>query len=135
MHVVLDPVFAALQEDIHTDVLVTGEYEFSEKPGTTTNLKVNVFPHITDSFGHMLYTKEKFSFTTEKEKLTPLEAKIRHFEYLSQSIANNFNYLRKQGTEMQDTNHHLHVLFLIALAVWQVFILSKGFFKAKELID
>uniref|UniRef100_A0A3Q3VZM8 GOLD domain-containing protein n=1 Tax=Mola mola TaxID=94237 RepID=A0A3Q3VZM8_MOLML len=53
-----------LREDIHRNVLVTGEYELSEEPRTTTNLK------ITDSFGSMLYTKQnatqgKFSFTTE----------------------------------------------------------------------
>uniref|UniRef100_A0A673JDF3 Transmembrane emp24 domain-containing protein 10-like n=1 Tax=Sinocyclocheilus rhinocerous TaxID=307959 RepID=A0A673JDF3_9TELE len=53
-----------LREEIHKDVLVTGEYEIIEQPNTKTNLK------ITDSSGHILYVKEdatkgKFAFTTE----------------------------------------------------------------------
>uniref|UniRef100_A0AAZ3PN74 GOLD domain-containing protein n=1 Tax=Oncorhynchus tshawytscha TaxID=74940 RepID=A0AAZ3PN74_ONCTS len=53
-----------LREEIHKDVLVTGEYEVSEQPNAKTNLK------ITDSSGHILYSKEdaskgKFAFTTE----------------------------------------------------------------------
>ncbi|KAL4237449.1 Transmembrane emp24 domain-containing protein 10 [Mactra antiquata] len=54
-----------LREEIHKDVLVTGEYELSDGPGQKTNLAV------TDSKGHLLYTKEdaskgKFAFTTEE---------------------------------------------------------------------
>ncbi|KAE8607669.1 hypothetical protein XENTR_v10011245 [Xenopus tropicalis] len=53
-----------LKEEIHKDVLVTGEYEVSEQPGLTCDLKV------TDSIGHILYSKEdarkgKFAFTTD----------------------------------------------------------------------
>ncbi|XP_075874327.1 transmembrane emp24 domain-containing protein 10-like [Nelusetta ayraudi] len=53
-----------LKEEVDRDVLVTGEYELSEEPRTTTNLK------ITDSDGYVLYsrknaTRGKFSFTTE----------------------------------------------------------------------
>ncbi|XP_032872366.1 transmembrane protein Tmp21-like [Amblyraja radiata] len=53
-----------LREEIHKDVLVTGEYELSEQPGGRTDLKV------TDSSGHILYSKEqaskgKFAFTTD----------------------------------------------------------------------
>ncbi|CAI9591712.1 unnamed protein product [Staurois parvus] len=53
-----------LKEEIHKDVLVTGEYEVSEQPGIVTHLKV------TDSIGHILYSKEdskkgKFAFTTD----------------------------------------------------------------------
>lgn len=53
-----------LKEEIHKDVLVTGEYDVSEQPGIVTHLKV------TDSIGHILYSKEdakkgKFAFTTE----------------------------------------------------------------------
>lgn len=54
-----------LKEEIHKDVLVTGEYELSDGPGQKTNLAV------TDSKGHILYSKEdakkgKFAFTTEE---------------------------------------------------------------------
>ncbi|KAG8437891.1 hypothetical protein GDO86_008549 [Hymenochirus boettgeri] len=53
-----------LKEEIHKDVLVTGEYEVSEQQGLSSNLKV------TDSVGHILYSKEdakkgKFAFTTD----------------------------------------------------------------------
>ncbi|GAA6213661.1 transmembrane emp24 domain-containing protein 10 [Lates japonicus] len=192
--VLSDPVFSiifylpvnsrkCLQEDVNQNVLVTGDYEISAVPKTTTNLQ------ITDSFGHMLYTKEnatkgKFSFTTEnhnqfnicfhsrspmgtrripdqlvklntkhgteaknyeeiekEEKLTPLEARLRHLEYLSHSIADN---LRKRWKEMRDTNGSTNTRVLLfsiismccltALATWQVFYL-KRFFKAKKLID
>ncbi|KAM5138648.1 transmembrane emp24 domain-containing protein 10 [Mantella aurantiaca] len=53
-----------LKEEIHKDVLVTGEYEVAEQPGIITHLRV------TDSIGHILYSKEdakkgKFAFTTD----------------------------------------------------------------------
>lgn len=53
-----------LKEEIHKNVLVTGEYEVSEQQGLKTDLKV------TDSSGHVLYSKEdahkgKFAFTTD----------------------------------------------------------------------
>ncbi|KAK3093514.1 hypothetical protein FSP39_016656 [Pinctada imbricata] len=54
-----------LKEEIHKDVLVTGEYELSDAPGQKTHLVV------TDSKSHILYSKEdakkgKFAFTTEE---------------------------------------------------------------------
>ncbi|XP_014673361.1 PREDICTED: transmembrane emp24 domain-containing protein 10-like [Priapulus caudatus] len=53
-----------LREEIHKDVLVSGEYEVSEAPGQHTNL------HVADSRGHTLYHKDdatqgKFAFTTD----------------------------------------------------------------------
>uniref|UniRef100_A0A0B8RUP8 Transmembrane emp24 domain-containing protein 10 n=1 Tax=Philothamnus irregularis TaxID=1899461 RepID=A0A0B8RUP8_9SAUR len=55
-----------LKEELHRDVMVTGEFEVSEAaaPGIRTDLKV------TDSAGHLLYSREeakkgKFAFTTE----------------------------------------------------------------------
>ncbi|XP_053305673.1 transmembrane emp24 domain-containing protein 10-like isoform X2 [Spea bombifrons] len=53
-----------LKEEIHKDVLVTGQYEVSEQPGLSSNLMVR------DSSGHILYSKEeakkgKFAFTTD----------------------------------------------------------------------
>ncbi|XP_018408365.1 PREDICTED: transmembrane emp24 domain-containing protein 10-like [Nanorana parkeri] len=53
-----------LKEEIHKDVLVTGEYDVAEQPGIVTHLKV------IDSIGHILYSREdakkgKFAFTTE----------------------------------------------------------------------
>ncbi|XP_046906287.1 transmembrane emp24 domain-containing protein 10-like [Hypomesus transpacificus] len=174
-----------LREEIHKDVLVTGEYEVSEQPTAKTNLK------ITDSSGHTLYSKEdaskgKFAFTTEDydmfevcfeskspmgtrapdqqvdldmkhgveaknyeeiakvEKLKPLEVELRRLEDLSESIVNDFAYMKKREEEMRDTNEstNTRVLYfsifsmccLIGLATWQVFYLRR-FFKAKKLIE
>lgn len=53
-----------LREEVHKDVLVTGEYRLSDAPHQKTHLTV------TDSTGHVLYKKEdatkgKFAFTTD----------------------------------------------------------------------
>ncbi|XP_029454265.1 transmembrane emp24 domain-containing protein 10 [Rhinatrema bivittatum] len=175
-----------LREEIHKNVLVTGEYELSERPAGRTNLR------ITDSAGHILYSKEdaskgKFAFTTEEydmfevcfesklpvgtgrtpdqlvildmkhgveaqnyeelakvEKLKPLEVELRRLEDLSESIVNDFAYMKKREEEMRDTNEstNVRVLYfsifsmccLIGLATWQVFYLRR-FFKAKKLIE
>nr|ACO07537.1 Transmembrane emp24 domain-containing protein 10 precursor [Oncorhynchus mykiss] len=175
-----------LREEIHKDVLVTGEYEVSEQPNAKNNLK------ITDSSGHILYSKEdaskgKFAFTTEDydmfevcfesksplgtgrvtdqlvnldmkhgveaknyeeiakvEKLKPLEVELRRLEDLSESIVNDFAYMKKREEEMRDTDEstNIRVLYfsifslccLIGLATWQVFYLRR-FFKAKKLIE
>ncbi|NP_001154129.1 transmembrane emp24 domain-containing protein 10 precursor [Oncorhynchus mykiss] len=175
-----------LREEIHKDVLVTGEYEVSEQSNAKNNLK------ITDSSGHILYSKEdaskgKFAFTTEDydmfevcfesksplgtgrvtdqlvnldmkhgveaknyeeiakvEKLKPLEVELRRLEDLSESIVNDFAYMKKREEEMRDTNEstNIRVLYfsifsmccLIGLATWQVFYLRR-FFKAKKLIE
>ncbi|XP_003962677.1 transmembrane emp24 domain-containing protein 10 [Takifugu rubripes] len=55
-----------LYEDTQENVLFAGEYELSDEPRTTTDLK------IIDSKGFLLYirqnaTKGRFSFTTEKQ--------------------------------------------------------------------
>uniref|UniRef100_A0A1A8F6H3 Transmembrane emp24-like trafficking protein 10 n=1 Tax=Nothobranchius korthausae TaxID=1143690 RepID=A0A1A8F6H3_9TELE len=175
-----------LREEIHKDVLVTGEYEIGEQANTKTNLK------ITDSSSHILYSKDdatkgKFAFTTEDydmfevcfeskspmgtgrvpdqlvnldmkhgveaknyeeiakvEKLKPLEVELRRLEDLSESIVNDFAYMKKREEEMRDTNEstNTRVLYfsifsmccLIGLATWQVFYLRR-FFKAKKLIE
>ncbi|CAB1339774.1 unnamed protein product [Coregonus sp. 'balchen'] len=147
-----------LREEIHKDVLVTGEYEISEQSNIKTNLKEDA-------------TKGKFAFTTEDydmfevcfeskspmgtgripdqliakvEKLKPLEVELRRLEDLSESIVNDFAYMKKREEEMRDTNEstNTRVLYfsifsmccLIGLATWQVFYLRR-FFKAKKLIE
>jgi len=175
-----------LKEEIHKDVLVTGEYELSDMPGVKANLRV------IDSKGHILYQKEeatkgKFAFTTEEydmfevcfeshgrpqagpnteqevfinmkhgveaknyqdiakaEKLKPLEVELKKLEDLSESIVNDFAYMRAREEEMRDTNESTHsrVLYfsvfsmfcLLGLATWQVLYLRK-FFKSKKLIE
>ncbi|KAM4664745.1 transmembrane emp24 domain-containing protein 10 [Discoglossus pictus] len=176
-----------LKEEIHKNVLVTGEYEVSETHGPA-----QVRLKITDSAGHILYSKEeaskgKFAFTTEEydmfevcfdskvpagagrspdqmvvlimkhgveaknyeeiakvEKLKPLEVELRRLEDLSESIVNDFQYMKKREEEMRDTNEstNVRVLYfsifsmccLMGLATWQVFYLRR-FFKAKKLIE
>uniref|UniRef100_A0AAZ3S7J8 GOLD domain-containing protein n=1 Tax=Oncorhynchus tshawytscha TaxID=74940 RepID=A0AAZ3S7J8_ONCTS len=168
-----------LREEIHKDVLVTGEYDINDESNTKTNLK------ITDSSGHILYLKEdatkgKFAFTTEDydmfevcfESKSPMgtgrvpdqlvnldmkhgvEAKnyeeiakvekLKPLEDLSESIVNDFAYMKRREEEMRDTNEstNTRVLYfsifsmccLIGLATWQVFYLRR-FFKAKKLIE
>ncbi|XP_071833319.1 transmembrane emp24 domain-containing protein 10-like isoform X2 [Apostichopus japonicus] len=60
-----------LMEEIHKDVLVTGEYKLSPAPGHKTSLKVG------DSKGHTLYSKEdalegKFAFTTDDKEVVEI---------------------------------------------------------------
>ncbi|XP_072481112.1 transmembrane emp24 domain-containing protein 10 [Notamacropus eugenii] len=176
-----------LREEIHKDLLVTGEYEITDQSGGAGGLRTHL--KITDSAGHILYSKEdatkgKFAFTTEDydmfeacfeskgtgrtpdqlvildmkhgveaknyeeiakvEKLKPLEVELRRLEDLSESIVNDFAYMKKREEEMRDTNEstNTRVLYfsifsmfcLIGLATWQVFYLRR-FFKAKKLIE
>uniref|UniRef100_H3BVV1 Transmembrane p24 trafficking protein 10 n=1 Tax=Tetraodon nigroviridis TaxID=99883 RepID=H3BVV1_TETNG len=182
-----------LREEIHKDVLVTGDYEMSEQANTNHLSSIVVGDggclQITDSSSHTLYSKEdatkgKFAFTTEDydmfevcfeskctgrvpdqlvnldmkhgveaknyeeiakvEKLKPLEVELRRLEDLSESIVNDFAYMKKREEEMRDTNEstNTRVLYfsifsmfcLIGLATWQVFYLRR-FFKAKKLIE
>ncbi|XP_042218400.1 transmembrane emp24 domain-containing protein bai-like isoform X1 [Homarus americanus] len=177
-----------LREEIHKDVLVSGEYEIQESPGQKVDIQV------TDSKGHHLYVKEeaengKFIFNTEDNdvyevcfisrvpptqrgiqqeitiktkhgveaktyeaqmflgeaaKLKPLEIELKRLEDLSESIVQDFSYMRQREEEMRDTNESTNsrVLYLslfslcclIGLATWQVLYLRK-FFKAKKLIE
>uniref|UniRef100_A0A8C7JE11 Transmembrane p24 trafficking protein 10 n=1 Tax=Oncorhynchus kisutch TaxID=8019 RepID=A0A8C7JE11_ONCKI len=146
-----------LREEIHKDVLVTGEYEISDQSNTKTNLK------ITDSSGHILYSKEgatkgKFAFTTEDydmfevcfeskspmgtgripdqllnldmkhgveaknyeeiakvEKLKPLEVELRRLEDLSESIVNDFAYMKRREEEMRDTNGKKSTVLIVVV--------------------
>ncbi|XP_042356295.1 transmembrane emp24 domain-containing protein 10-like [Plectropomus leopardus] len=78
------------------------------------------------------------------ETLTPLEAKLKHLERLSQSIADDFIYVKERGKEMQQTNKSTNMRVLLfsiisiccflGLATWQIFYLRR-FFKTKKLIE
>lgn len=175
-----------LKEEIHKDVLVTGEYTLSDGPGQRTDLSV------TDSKGESFYQKQdvskgKFAFTTHEydmfeicfhshsspgvshaadrevfinvkrgveaknyadiakaEKLKPMEVELKKLEDLSESIVNDFAYMRKREEEMRDTNESTHsrvlyfsifsMLCLLGLATWQVLYLRR-YFKSKKLIE
>uniref|UniRef100_A0A914CY23 GOLD domain-containing protein n=1 Tax=Acrobeloides nanus TaxID=290746 RepID=A0A914CY23_9BILA len=176
-----------LKEEIHKNVVLTGEYEISEAIGTTASV------HVTDTRSHTLYKREnfaetrgKFAFTADEydifeicismhapqghqkinrevaltlkhgveaknyedlakaEKLKPLEVELRRLEDLSDSIVQDFAYMRQREEEMRNTNESTNnrvlylsifsMLCLLALAIWQVLYLRR-YFKAKKLID
>ena len=78
------------------------------------------------------------------EKLKPLEVELRRLEDLSESIVQDFAYMRKREEEMRSTNESTNarvlylsifsMLCLLALATWQVLYLRR-YFKSKKLID
>jgi hypothetical protein len=93
------------------------------------------------------------------EKLKPLEVELRRLEDLSESIVQDFAYMRQREEEMRNTNgkamnillnsyYHISestnsrvlylsifsMLCLLGLATWQVLYLRR-YFKAKKLID
>ena len=80
----------------------------------------------------------------EASKLKPLEVELRRLEDLSESITQDFAYMRKREEEMRDTNESTNsrVLYfslfsmccLLGLATWQVLYLRR-YFKAKKLIE
>jgi hypothetical protein len=176
-----------LKEEIHRNVVLTGEYEFSDVIGHSSSV------HVTDTRGHTLYKREnfqetrgKFAFTADEydifeicisvhgpsnqqkinreisvvlkhgveaknyedlakaEKLKPLEVELRRLEDLSDSIVQDFAYMRQREEEMRNTNEstNARVLYLsifsmiclLGLATWQVLYLRR-YFKAKKLID
>jgi len=78
------------------------------------------------------------------EKLKPLEVELRRLEDLSESIVQDFAYMRQREEEMRNTNESTNsrvlylsifsMLCLLGLATWQVLYLRR-YFKAKKLID
>lgn len=176
-----------LKEEIHKNIVVTGDYELSDAPGQTASV------HVTDTRGHTLYKREQFAENTGKlaftadeydifeicisshlppgqrgpnrevflnikhgveaknyediakaEKLKPLEVELRRLEDLSESIVQDFAYMRQREEEMRNTNESTNsrvlylsvfsMLCLLGLATWQVLYLRR-YFKAKKLID
>lgn len=87
---------------------------------------------------------KNYADIAKAEKLKPLEVELKRLEDLSESIVNDFAYMRAREEEMRDTNEstHTRVLYfsifsmccLLGLATWQVIYLRR-FFKAKKLIE
>uniref|UniRef100_A0A915PLT4 Uncharacterized protein n=1 Tax=Setaria digitata TaxID=48799 RepID=A0A915PLT4_9BILA len=161
-----------LKEEIHKNVVVTGSYEFADTAGYLSSV------HVTDTRGHTLYQRERFTetsgkfaftadeydifeicFTThlppnvrggnrevylemkrgveaknynavaEAEQLKPLEVELRRLEDLSDSIVQDFAYMRQREEEMRSTNESTNsrvlylsifsMLCLLSLAIWQ----------------
>ncbi|CAJ0589207.1 unnamed protein product [Cylicocyclus nassatus] len=59
-----------LKEEIHKNIVVTGEYEISEAAGYSASV------HVTDTRGHTLYKREKFHETKGKFAFTTDEYDI-----------------------------------------------------------
>lgn len=80
----------------------------------------------------------------DANKLKPLEVELKRLEDLSESIVQDFAYMRQREEEMRDTNESTNsrVLYfsifsmccLLGLATWQVLYLRK-YFKSKKLIE
>ncbi|VDP01015.1 unnamed protein product [Soboliphyme baturini] len=78
------------------------------------------------------------------EKLKPLEMELKRLEDLTESIVQDFAYMRKREEEMRTTNESTNsrvlylsvfsMMCLLSLATWQVLYLQR-YFKAKKLID
>jgi hypothetical protein len=74
------------------------------------------------------------------EKLKPLEVELRRLEDLSDSIVQDFAYMRQREEEMRSTNESTNtrvlylsifsMLCLLGLATWQVLYLRR-YFKSK----
>uniref|UniRef100_T1ISK4 GOLD domain-containing protein n=1 Tax=Strigamia maritima TaxID=126957 RepID=T1ISK4_STRMM len=87
---------------------------------------------------------KQYDSLAEASKLKPLEVELRKLEDLSETIVNDFTYMRQREEEMRDTNESTNsrVLYfsvfsmccLLGLATWQVLYLRR-FFKAKKLIE
>ncbi|XP_063724246.1 transmembrane emp24 domain-containing protein 10-like [Symsagittifera roscoffensis] len=87
---------------------------------------------------------KNYEETGKVEKLKPLEIELRRLEDLSESIVNDFSYMKEREEYMRDTNESTNsrVLYfsvfsmccLFGLATWQVLYLRK-YFKSKKLID
>merc|ERR1712037_774821 len=122
-----------LKEEIHKDVLVTGEYEANEIPGQEVDMMV------TDTKGQHFVNREKtdkgkicfisrvpanmrggrheiflatkhgveaknYEGLGDAAKLKPLEVELKRLEDLSESIVQDFAHMRQREEEMRDTN-------------------------------
>ncbi|VDO37651.1 unnamed protein product [Onchocerca flexuosa] len=87
---------------------------------------------------------KNYNAVAEAEQLKPLEVELRRLEDLSDSIVQDFAYMRQREEEMRTTNESTNsrvlylsifsMLCLLSLAIWQVLYLRR-YFKAKKLID
>ncbi|XP_067837291.1 uncharacterized protein, partial [Heptranchias perlo] len=142
-----------LREEIHKDRLVTdssGHILYSKEEATKGK-----FAFTTDDYDMFEICFESrlppdrlslsLSLPAQIAKAEkPLEVELRRLEDLSESIVNDFAYMKQREEEMRDTNESTsaRVLYfsifsmccLVGLATWQVFYLRR-FFKAKKLIE
>uniref|UniRef100_A0A915D6I4 GOLD domain-containing protein n=1 Tax=Ditylenchus dipsaci TaxID=166011 RepID=A0A915D6I4_9BILA len=155
-----------LKEEIHRNVVFTGEYEFSDAIGHSASVHVTDTPDEYDIFEMCITAHapehqpkinrevsvvmkhgveaKNYEDLAKAEKLKPLEVELRRLEDLSDSIVQDFSYMRQREEEMRNTNESTNarvlylsifsMLCLLGLATWQVLYLRR-YFKAKKLID
>lgn len=80
----------------------------------------------------------------DSEKLSEVERDLNRIDDLTESIIQDFAYLKKREREMRDTNDStgtrlfyqgvLSIIIVIVLVTWQVLYL-RNFFRARKLID
>jgi len=145
-----------LVTDMKSHVLYTKEDATSGRFGFTTEdydrfevcfisqgAEQGVAREVTLVLKHGVEAKN-YEETGKVEKLKPLEVELRRLEDLSESIVNDFSYMKEREEYMRDTNESTNsrVLYfsvfsmccLFGLATWQVLYLRK-YFKSKKLID
>ncbi|CAG9765689.1 unnamed protein product [Ceutorhynchus assimilis] len=98
---------------------------------------------VTVTTKHGVETKN-YETLGEAANLKPMERELKRLEDLSNSIVQDFAFMRKREEEMRDTNESTNnrvlyfsifsIFILLGLAVWQVLYLRR-YFKAKKLIE
>lgn len=66
--------------------------------------QVFLFPSHSGGRGRLFLTLYFVPQIAKVEKLKPLEVELRRLEDLSESIVNDFAYMKKREEEMRDTN-------------------------------
>ncbi|GMS81043.1 hypothetical protein PENTCL1PPCAC_3218, partial [Pristionchus entomophagus] len=90
-----------LKEEIHKNLVVTGEYEITEGIGYTSSV------HVTDTRGHTLYKREqfgdlkgKFAFTADEYDI--FEICLTNHAPAGQNTQREFSLVMKHGVEAKN---------------------------------
>lgn len=91
-----------LKEEIHKNVVLTGEYEMTDAVGHTTTV------HVTDTRGHTLYKREnfpetrgKFAFTADEYDIFEICVQI-HGPTNQQKVNREISLVLKHGVEAKN---------------------------------
>ena len=100
-----------LEQD-HCDGLVLQFFEL-QNISIITFLALKVPPReVTLILKHGVEAKN-YEETGKAEKLKPLEIELRRLEDLSESIVNDFSYMKQREEQMRDTNGRSSVIILM----------------------
>lgn len=114
-------------------------FAYSLSPGTSHSIPREVYLDVKVGIEARTYESGPHD-----DKMTQLEHDLTKLEDLTDSIINDFAYMKKREAEMRDTNESTSkrvfyqsitsVIILIVLATWQILYLRR-FFKSRKLID